>query len=158
MTQLEMLYLSTSTQTQLPISLEWIFELTTLQHLSIAFQNGKSDLIEKVTMLTNLTELMVQRRSAEVPKLAILDVDFGWSRLKDLRVGSICGCRLQLGRSFAGLLDLQHLTYVSFEASHPEGRLSVECYAALAYNLARLRPEVHVVLSSTSASLFLWKP
>ena len=85
----------------------------------------------------------------------MLNIDVGWDKLQALQVLSLWYFRLQLGAGLGvgGLLRLNQMRELSFEGSMVDGADS-DCFAALMYNLARLRPEVRVAGSSGDLTVF----
>ena len=85
----------------------------------------------------------------------MLNLDIGWDKLQALQVLSIRSFRLQLGAGLGigGLLQLPHLRELSLYPSTLDASES-GCFAALMYNLARLRPEVQVADSGGTLTGF----
>lgn len=75
-----------------------------------------------------------------------LDLGIEWHRLQALQTLSIHA--LHLGPCVAGLLHLRRLRQVSFSALALSSDSDHACFAAIIYNLARLRPQVKVEVHS----------
>ena len=75
-----------------------------------------------------------------------MELDNEWHGLQVLQKLAICEFRLHPGHDVAGLLQLQHLSEISFAGSTvPIDDRKLNIFAALIYNLARLRPQVNVL-------------
>ncbi|KAL3151085.1 hypothetical protein ABBQ38_012955 [Trebouxia sp. C0009 RCD-2024] len=135
----------------------WISTLTSLKDLSICFHNTDTYVIRHALLLTNLTRLHIlaqsRVRDVDVDDQPVLSIAMAWHKLQALQDLSICGFSLQPTlvdygfhtRGVAGLLRLPHLRVISFAGCTTLGEYHSECFAALIYNLARLRPEVKLV-------------
>ena len=110
----------------------------------------RSDVIKRMTLLTNLSRLVVTGLSCGVhlDKFPTLTSDFDWCNLQALQTLCILRCDVELGHGVASLLQLSHLKHVSFEGSTFEGSNGIECLAALCYRFASLRPDVELVLQT----------
>ena len=122
--------------------LEWISKLTSLQDLKVSFGSSCGVVLPHATMLGKVTRLEIEGLRAGLH----LDLDNEWHGLQALQKLSICGFRLNPGRNVAGLLQLQHLSEISFAGSTiPIDQGKQNIFAAFIYNLARLRPQVNVL-------------
>ncbi len=157
LTKLETLSLTSSLTSCDYISLAWINELTTLQHLSIKFSYVESRLIKSLP-LSRLTRLVVSGSDdqdfRDSPCL-VLDLDFDWSSLKALKHLFLSCCKLEVGPGSASLLLLQHLTDITLRYVMPETVASLEHYVALIHSLVTLRPHVRLDFQSTAIHHFL---
>ena len=149
--QLTRLDLEVGIHTEEPISPNWVFGLTSLKDLTISFRKAHFDLIQSVSLLTSLTKLAIGS-VVHSPNLPILDVDLHWYKLQLLQQVSIDNCTLSVGLGTGALIHLPCLSSVSFVNSLPEGKASLECFAALMDNFAKLRPQLQVMLATSSAS------
>ncbi len=149
LTRLCKLTLSTGTYScRNTANLQSIAGITSLQDLSISFQRCHGDVIKHMTLLTNLSRLVVTGLSCGVDKFPMLTSDFDWCKLQALQTLCILRCSVELGHGVASLLQLSHLKHASFEGSTFEGNNGIECLAALCYRFARLRPDVELVLQT----------
>ena len=148
LTQLHTLHLSTSSDEGIAhtANLGWISHLTSLQDLSISCDRSRGQVLQDVLSLTRLTRLDILGLSDSLNK--VLDLNIEWHRLQALQELSLCKCRLHLGHDVAGLLQLHHLRHISFAESTIDSPDDDECFAALMYNFARLRPQVKLVFDS----------
>ncbi len=154
LTRLCKLTLSTGTYSCRFANLESIAGITSLQDLSISFGRCCSDVIKRLTSLTNLSRLVVTGLSCDVDKFPKLTSDFDWCKLQALQTLCILRCSVELGQGVASLLQLSHLKHVSFEGSTFEGNNGNECLAALCYHFARSHPGAELVLQTRNVLKF----
>jgi len=154
LTRLCKLTLSTGTYSCRFANLESIAGITSLQDLSISFGRCCSDVIKRLTSLTNLSRLVVTGLSCDVDKFPKLTSDFDWCKLQALQTLCILRCSVELGQGVASLLQLSHLKHVSFEGSTFEGNNGNECLAALCYHFARSHPGTELVLQTRDVLKF----
>ena len=148
LTQLQTLHLSTGAEGTLA-ELKWVSELTSLQELSMYFDHSSGDVLQHVSLLTNLTCLGIGGVDA-MNETCLLYVDVEWHKLQALRKLSMETKTLHLGENIFGLLQLPKLQKVLFEDCivHAYGPSDIGRFAALIYKFARLRPEVELVFDS----------
>ena len=130
-------------------SLSWVSTLTSLRDLTIYAHSCDSSLTGHVLWLTNLTNLELCAKARPGDDDPVLNIDVGWDKLQALQALSLFYFRLQLGAGLGvgGLLHLNQMRDLSFDGSTIDGADS-DCFAALMYNLARLRPQVRVSFRS----------
>ena len=142
LTQLRTLHLSTDMGSNVrPAELSWVFELTSLQELSMSFNAGNADMLQHVSMLTKLTCLDITGFEMCILD-QLLDVNVKWHKLQALSELFIHHKRLLLGDNFHGLLQLPKLQEVSFKGSFVHGSSDINCFDALISEFTRLRPHV----------------
>ena len=130
-------------------SLSWVSTLTSLRELSLYMRScNNNSPAEPASWLTNLTHLEIVA-AASLDAKPVLSLDVGWDKLQALQILSINSFRLQLGAGpgVSGLLKLPQLRELCFYGSTVDESHS-DCFAALMYNLARLRPQVSVSFRS----------
>ena len=101
-----------------------------------------------MTLLTNLTRLVVTGNDCGVVHFPLLTADFDWCGLQALQSLCIQKCSVELGNGVASLLQLGHLKHISFAGSTFEGNNAVECLAALCYHFGRLHPDAKLVIQT----------
>ena len=117
LSQLHTLQLSTGVGER-PANLGWISELSCLQDLSISFGISYGQVMQHALQLTRLTRLSITGLTYsldeayvaiagnEIDQVYVLSIDVEWQRLQALQELFIFGCKLKLGSSVAGLLQL----------------------------------------------------
>lgn len=124
-------------------NLEWVTELTSLQELSISF--CRCDVLQHLLPLTKLTCLKVFGQPDWAHRLPIIDLEAEWHRLQALQEMCICQVILQLGKGFAGLLQVDCLRQISFAGSAFYNEKDARVFAALVHEFGGLRPQVKLI-------------
>ncbi|KAA6419595.1 MAG: hypothetical protein FRX49_10520 [Trebouxia sp. A1-2] len=158
LTQLHKLHLSTGGRSSIDLdgvaNLCWISQMTPLADLSMSFGKCYEDIMQGVTLLTNLTRLAVEG----LDKFEERDVNvyIAWHKLQALQELSICNCTMQLGPGIGGLLKLDKLQQISFEDSCLGSDYNISnmsCFGAFVYHLARQRPQVKLLIDCGSCDV-----
>lgn len=146
LTQLDVLHVSPCTDTDMAANLYWISELTSLQDLSLSVGLRCSDLETFVPTLKQLTRLSIT--GLEPQSSSRVNMDMQWSKLQELRFLGVSNCLIELGLGVADLLHLDNLTDICFEeyALTDVNTGSSAVLAALAFQLAQVRPHIRLVL------------
>ena len=151
LTQLHTLHLSTACRPAAYIgdhygvaNLSWISQMTPLADLSVSFVTCDGDMMQGVTLLTNLTRVTV--KGLDDYEETTVNINIAWHKLQALQVLLICNCSMQLGPGIGGLLKLDKLQQLSFKSSCVGSNMSY--FGALTYHLARQRPQVELSLNS----------
>jgi len=156
LTQLHKLHLSTGNPDEDVFDIAnlcWISEMTPLADLSMSFGKCAEDMMQGVILLTNLTSLAVT--GLDDCEETFVNINIDWHKLQALQELSICNCSMQLGPGIGGLLKLDKLQQISFQRNRIEADRedcdisNVSCFGALTYHLARLRPQVELLLDSS---------
>ncbi len=107
LTQLHKLHLSTGQNLHSVADLCWISQMTPLADLSMSFGKCYEDIMQGVTLLTNLTRLAVEGLD-DIQKAEVY-VSIAWHKLQALQELSICNCSMQFGPGIGGLPKLDKL-------------------------------------------------
>ncbi len=115
--------------------ISWVYTLTGLQRLRLYFKEGCVKVTEELTLLTDLTDLMIKcgHYSEAVP---VLTLDVPWKHLRDLQEVTFFSATLQVGLDILDLICLRHLKYVDFDEAKVLDEFSAGCLGALMYNMA----------------------
>ena len=146
LTQLRTLHLGIDMEQRVqPVELKWVSELTSLQELSMRFDQSNSNVFQHISLLTKLTYLAISGFGTDaVGEVHVLHVDFEWHRLQALQKLVLGMKRLHLSDNISVLLQLPELQEVSFVNSTFHGLDDTSCFAALVYQFARSRPLVQL--------------
>lgn len=142
LTQLHTLDLSIGPRAEFSPILEWLTELISLQELRVNF--CRCDVIHHALLLTQLTCLKVLGQPDWVRELPFVHLEGEWHRLQALQELCICQLILQLGKGFAGLLQVECLRQISF-AGNTFYSVEDGCLAAVIHVFGRLRPQVKLI-------------
>ena len=112
LTQLHKLHLSTGEiEDHFGVAnLSWISQMTPLADLSMSFGKCDEDIMQGVTLLTNLTRLAVI--GLDDCEETEVNINIAWHKLQALQELSICNCSMQLGPGIGGLLKLDKLQQI----------------------------------------------
>lgn len=129
-TQLDTLHFSSD---KLSANMKWIGKQRFLKDLSIGFYRGHNHVIQQVSFLTNLTRSMTLGH--QYIRLPMLLVHIRWLRLQALQDLTISNFRLCLTDDIVGLLQLPHLTHLSFAGSVMKRDQHIEHFASFVGSL-----------------------
>jgi len=157
LTQLHKLHLSTGEIEDLcgVANLCGISQMIPLADLSMSFGKCDEDIMQSVTLLTNLTRLAV-KGLGDCEETEV-NINIAWHKLRALQELSICNCTMRLGRRIRGLLELDKLQQISFEDSSVSDcnyTSNMSCFGALTYHLARQHPSVKLLLGGSDVLEF----
>ena len=129
------------------VELQWIRQLTSLEHLHIGHVSCTSDSLTAVLSLTQLTRLSLQgARYFETP-FPPLHTNCQWHQLRLLRELRLANFVVKLGQSSAAsLLQLVCLTHLSFYNVSEGNDRPLATFASLFHSFATKRPNVEVVV------------
>ena len=144
LTRLHTLSISTNITAHVLVQLNWVSELTSLQDLSMGFDQNHGSVFHHLSTLTKLTHWDIYGYD-DLDEAPVFHVDFEWHKLQALQYLSLESKKLSFGRNICGLLRLPQLQQCSFAGSATCGSYDANCLAALVYSFARLRPQVKLV-------------
>ena len=104
----------------------WISQMTPLADLSMSFAKCDGDIMQGVTLLTNLTRLAVIGLD-DIEERQV-NINIAWHKLQALQELSICNYTMHLGLSIGGLLKLDNLQQVSFQDSWVASGYANNCF------------------------------